>query len=174
MTEQKMFSDLVAEAMTNHGRATADLLRRVGKGEDVDYLSEASSCLADVTKTASRFLMFWDNIATLIAAEPGGPLEFPAPATCENGETQTFELDLQSAGPPVPQSGLRRRGEDQESIPPKSVTAATNANGQVVVKVDCSGQPRGVYQGSLQVPDATGNQSVHLYNVYINPGAQKK
>ncbi len=172
MTEQKKFSDLVVEAVSNHGKATADLLRRVGKGEDVDYLAEASNCLADVTRTTARFLMFWDNIATLMAADPAGPGTFAEPPLCANGEVQTFDLGLQSAGPPGIQSGLRRRGEGKESIPQNSVTATIGANGQVEVSVDCSGQPRGIYEGSLEVLDATGNKTVHFYNVYIDPGSQ--
>lgn len=174
MTQPKTFSDLVVEAITNHGKASADLLRRVGHGEDIDYLTEAADCLADFTKTAARFLWFWDNIATLMAMDNGVPGTFSGPANCENGEIQTFELGLQSVGPPVLQSGLRRRGEDQDSILQKSVVATTDAKGQVVVKVDCSGQPRGVYEGSIQVTDGNGNPSVHPYNIYINPGAQKQ
>jgi hypothetical protein len=176
VTQPKTFSDLVVEAITNHGKASADLLRRVAKGENVDYLAEASDCLADFTRTAARFLVFWDNIATLVAVgDDESPITFSGPANCEPGETQTFELGLQSAGPPVVQSGLRRRGDGQDSIPKNSVVATTDANGQVVVTVDCSGQPRGVYEGSIQVTAATtGNASVHPYNVYINPGAQKQ
>jgi hypothetical protein len=174
VTQPKTLSDLVVDAITNHGKASADLLRRVGKGEDVDYLAEASDCLADFTRTGARFLWFWDNIATLMAMDNGVPITFSGPANCENGETQTFELGLQSAGPPVVQSGLRRRGEGQDSILQNSIVATIDAKGQVLVKVDCSGQPRSVYEGSIQVTDANGNPSVHPYNVYINPGAQKQ
>jgi hypothetical protein len=69
---------------------------------------------------------------------------------------------------------LRRRGEGQDSILQNSIVATIDAKGQVLVKVDCSGQPRSVYEGSIQVTDANGNPSVHPYNVYINPGAQKQ
>lgn len=174
MVEQKSVSDLVVEAVSEHGKTTADLLRRVGRGEAVDYVAETLNCLANVTRTGSRFLIFWDNIATLMAADPGGPLTFPGPSLCEKGEIQTFALALESSGPPSPQSGLRRRGEVNESIPQKSIAASTKANGGVTVDVDCSGQPRGVYEGSIQIADASGNQVVQPYNVYIDPGAQKK
>ncbi|MFZ0015181.1 MAG: hypothetical protein WAL25_13830 [Acidimicrobiia bacterium] len=172
MTGTPKFTDLVAEAVSGHGKATADLLRRIGRGEDVDYIAEASNCLADVTRTASRFLLFWDNIATLLAEDPGGPLTFPAASTCAEGEKQEFDLHLQSAGPPILQSGLRRRGDQKQSIEAGLIAASTGPKGQVVVVVDCSGQPRGVYEGSMLVVDVNGNQTTHPYNVYINPGAQ--
>lgn len=171
MADQKKFSDLLVEAVSNHGKASADLLRRVGRGEKVDYVAEALNCTADLTRTMSRFIIFWDNIATLVAADPGEALTFPAPAVCGAGETQTFHLGLQSSGPAVSQSGLRRRGEVAESIPQGSIAVSRGPNGEVVVTVDCSGRPRGVYEGSMQVLDPAGNQAVRPYNVYINPGA---
>jgi hypothetical protein len=172
MAEQQKLSDLFIEAVSDHGKASADLLRRVGRGDEVDYLAEALNCTADLTRTVSRFILFWDNIATLLAADPREPVTSAGPAVCDVGEIQTFQLRLQSAGPAAPQSGLRRRGEVNESIPQTSIAVSRGPKGEVVVKVDCGGQPRGVYEGSMQVVDAAANQTVHPYNVYINPGAQ--
>ena len=111
MSDRETFSDLLVEAVSDHGKATADLLRRVGSGEKIDYLAETADCLANVVRTTSRFLLFWDNIATLLAQDPGAPLTFTGPMVCEEGETHTFELFLQSSQTPVITVGLRRRGE---------------------------------------------------------------
>lgn len=172
MAEVPKFSDLVVEAVSDHGKATADLFKRLGRGEDVDFFEEVSQRLSHLTQTAARFLMFWDNIATLLAEDPGGPLTFPPPEPCADGEIQTFELPLQSDGVPALQSGLRRRGSDSDDADQKALTLSSDSRGGMKVVVDCSGLMRGVYEGSVQVVDADGKPAVRTYNVYISPGAQ--
>lgn len=174
MADRETFSDLLVEAVSDHGKAGADLLRRVGRGEKVDYLAEAANCAANLTRTASRFLIFWDNIATLLAMDPGGPLTFPAPLLCAEGETHVFQLSLQSSEKPVITVGLRRRGEPAQTIGVDRISATTRSNGEVELEVDCSGQPRGVYEGSIQITDANGRQVIRPFNVYIDPGTQSK
>jgi hypothetical protein len=165
-------TDLVAEAVAEHGKATADLFRRLGRGERVDLVAEASDRLAHLTRTASRFILFWDNIATLMAEDPGGPLDFPAPEPCADGETQTFHLTLQSARPPRLASGLRPRGRSEEAIGIDKITLQVGEKGEISIVVDCSGQRRGLYEGSIGLVDANGSRAVRTYNVYIDPGAR--
>jgi len=164
-------TDLVAEAVSEHGKATADVLRRLGRGERVDLVAETADRLAHLTRTAARFVLFWDNIATLLAEDPGGPLKLPAPEPCKDGETQTFHLTLQSAGPARLTSGLRRRGTGEDTIGVDKITVRTGDKGQISIVVDCSGQMRGLYEGSIEVVDAKGSSAVRTYNVYIDPGA---
>ena len=165
-------TDLVAEAVSEHGKATADLFRRLGRGERVDLVAETSDRLAHLTRTASRFVLFWDNIATLLAEDPGGPLTFPASEPCADGETQTFHLALQSARPPRLTSGLRRRGRGEDTIGIDKITLQVGDKGEISIVVDCSGQTRGLYEGSIGVVGADGHRAVRTYNVYIDPGAQ--
>jgi hypothetical protein len=172
MGEIPKFSDLVVEAVSDHGKATADLFRRLGRGEDIDFVEEVSQRFAHLTKTAARFLLFWDNIATLLAEDPDGPITFPPPAPCADGEMQTFELPLQSVGEPIIQSGLRRRGGDEEDANPKMLSLKDDTKGGLAVVVDCSGLMRGLYEGSVEVEDPDGKRVVRTYNVYISPGAQ--
>ncbi len=82
----------------------------IGRGEDVDFCEEASQRVSHLTQTAARFLLFWDNIATLLAEDPDGPLTFPPPEPCADGEMQTFELPLQSVGAPALQSRVETKG----------------------------------------------------------------
>ncbi|HEY6634119.1 MAG TPA: hypothetical protein VI141_00740 [Acidimicrobiia bacterium] len=172
MGEVPKFSDLVVEAVSDHGKATADLFKRIGRGEDVDILDEVCQRVSHLTQTAARFLMFWDNIATLLAEDPAGPLTFPPPEPCADGEMQTFELPLQSVGVAALQSGLRRRGDDGRALDDKALTLSSDTTGVLKLVVDCSGLMRGLYEGSVQVVEADGKQSVKPYNVYISPGAQ--
>lgn len=172
MADRETFSDLLAEAVSDHGKAGADLLRRVGRGEKVDYLAETANCVVNLTRTASRFLLFWDNIATLIATDPGGPLTFPAPLVCDEGETHIFQLSMQSTETPRITEGLRRRGEPEKTIGVDRIAASTRTNGEVELKVDCSGQPRGVYEGSIEITDSNGQGAIRSFNVYIDPGSQ--
>lgn len=165
-------TDLVAEAVAEHGKATADLFRRLGRGERVDLIAEASNGLAQLTRTASRFVLFWDNIATLLAEDPGGALTFLPPEPCADGETQTFHLNLQSARPPRLTSGLRRRGEGEDAIGVDKITLQVGEKGEISIVVDCSGQMRGLYEGSIGVVDADGNRAVRTYNVYVDPAAR--
>lgn len=168
MSEIPKFSDLLAGAITDHGKATSEILRRLGRGEDVDLAAETIACLGQLAQTGTRFLFFWDNIATLLAAEPGAPLTFPQTKLCAQGEKKDFELtipDMQSAGV---QTGLRRRGEDTVSIDASAITLAV-ANNQVAITVDCSGARRGLYEGTLTLVKTDGTQATRAYNVYIDP-----
>jgi len=108
----------------------------------------------------------------MLAEDPGGPLIFPAPEPCGEGQTQKFDLFLQSAGPPRLTSGLRRRGSADETIGVDKITLATGEKGEISIVVDCSGQMRGLYEGSIALVDANGSHNVRTYNVYIDPGAQ--
>ncbi|HEX6221507.1 MAG TPA: hypothetical protein VF115_10465 [Acidimicrobiia bacterium] len=170
MPELPRFRDLVAEALTDHGRATADVLRKAGRGETIDVAAETAQCLGDLAQTGARFFLFWDNIATLLAAEGGEPLTFPKPRPCPPGEKRKFALRIRNVGTPTVQSGLRRRGEQADTIEAKAITAQV-VNGEVTVEVDCGGATRGLYEGKLAVVDADGNQVTRTYNVYIDPGA---
>ncbi len=165
-------TDLIAETVSEHGKATADVFRRLGRGERVDVVAETTDRLAHLTRTAARFILFWDNIATLLAEDPGGPLTFPAPEPCGPGHTQTFDLSLQTAGRPHLTSGLRRRGEEVEGIAVDKITLHVGVKGEISIVVDCSGQMRGLYEGSIALVDAKGSHIVRTYNVYIDPGAQ--
>ena len=172
MSEGSSFSDLVVQAVTDHGQATADIFHRLGAGEDVDLVEETMECLSNLTRTAAQFLLFWDNIATLVAADPRRPATFPAPQPCAQGEIQTFELDLIAAGNVAVGSGLRRRGETAISVPVSGIVVSTTPQGRIQVQVDCSGLIRGLYEGSLKVLSAAGNQQTQVYNVYVDPGSQ--
>jgi hypothetical protein len=165
-------TDLVAEAVSEHGKATADVFRRLGRGERVDLVAETADRLAHLTRTAARFVLFWDNIATLLAEDPGGPITFTEPEPCAPGETQTFHLTLQSAGPPRLTSGLRRRGRGEDTIGIDKITVQAGDKGEISIVVDCSGQGRGLYEGSMEVVGAIGERAVRTYNVYIDPGAK--
>lgn len=164
-------TDLVSEAVSEHGKATADVFRRLGRGERVDLVAETTDRLAHLTRTAARFFLFWDNIATLLAEDPGGPLTFPKPEPCGPGHTQKFDLSLQTAGRPRLTSGLRRRGEEVESIGVDKITLHVDEKGEISIVVDCSGQMRGLYEGSIAVVDSSGASAVRTYNVYIDPRA---
>lgn len=172
MSEGSSFSDLVVQAVTDHGQATADIFHRLGAGEDVDLVKETMECLSNLTRTAAQFLLFWDNIATLVATDPGGPATFPVAQPCAPGEIQTFELDPIDAGNIAVGSGLRRRGETAISVPVGGIVVSTTPKGRIEVRVDCSGLIRGLYEGSLKVLSAAGNQRTQVYNVYVDPGSQ--
>lgn len=171
MSESPKFRDLVAGAISSHGRASSDLLRRIGSGEPVDLAEEALDCVGQLTQTAARFVMFWDNIATLVAADPGGPLTFPAPQPCPPGTPATLTLTTPGVAAVPNQSGLRRRGEGKESILSQAVTCKVGVD-EIKIEVDCGGAQRGVYEGTLDVVDANGAQSQLTYNIYIDPAAQ--
>ena len=168
MNELSKLGDLVAGAITGHGKATADLLRRLDQGEEVDLVGETVECLGDLTGTGARFIMFWDNIATLLAAEGAGPLTFPETAVCAQGEKKDFELNIEGVTSATVQSGLRRRGDDTVTIGANAISV-TVATDQLVITVDCSGAPRGVYEGTLSVVGAAGTTTTRAYNVYIDP-----
>jgi hypothetical protein len=176
MSEGNSFSDLVVQAVTDHGRATADIFHRLGAGEDVDLVKETTECLLNLTRTGAQFLYFWDNIADLAAAPDAGvPLNLPASQPCAQGEIQKFELDMIGAGNVTVSSGLRRRGETAISVPVGGIVVSTTPQGRIEVQVDCSGLMRGLYEGSLTVisaASAAANPVTHLYNVYVDPGAQ--
>jgi hypothetical protein len=171
MAETSKFSDLVAGAFVERGEATADLVRRVGRGERIDLIEEAASCLSGLTRTAARFVLFWDNIATLLAEDPGAPLTFPEPQRCPEGERQTFKLEMPGTRSARAESGLRRRGEETDNIGPNGITL-TAERGEIALEVDCSNQLRGLYEGTLVVVGEDGHQVTRSYNVYIDPGAQ--
>lgn len=173
MRDLPKFSDLVVQEISDHGKATADIFRRLVRGEDVDLVEETSQRFTHLTRTAARFLLFWDNIATLVAAAPGGPLTFPEPERCADGEMQTFELPFDSIGPEPVQSGLRRRGGDDRAVGEERLTLTPGIAGGATILVDCSGLKRGLYEGMLQVVDSSGKETVQRYNIYIDPGAQR-
>jgi hypothetical protein len=162
------FQDLVADAVTNHGKATADIFDRLGKGEKVDLVAETMQCFGRLTKTGAQFLIFWDNIATLMAASGGAPLNFPPPKPCGPGVTVSSTLSVSDVASAAVLSGLRRRGEDQETILAKAITVTQNQDTLTLV-VDCSGAPRGLYEGNLELVDSVGTKQARPYNIYINP-----
>jgi hypothetical protein len=168
MNELPRLGDLVAGAITAHGTATADLLRRLDQGEKVDLVGETVECLGNLTGTGARFLMFWDNIATLLAADGEGPLTFPAPKLCADGEIQSLRLRVEGTTSARVESGLRRRGDGGTSIGAQSITLQVD-NGVLVLEVDCSGVPRGLYEGSVSLVDAGGTRTMRTYNLYIDP-----
>jgi hypothetical protein len=168
MNELPRLGDLVAGAITDHGKATADLLRRLDQGEKVDLVGETVECLGNLTGTGARFLMFWDNIATLLAADGEGPLTFPAPKLCADGEIQSLRLRVEGTTSARVESGLRRRGDGGTSIGAQSITLQVD-NGVLVLEVDCSGVPRGLYEGSVSLVDAGGTRTMRTYNLYIDP-----
>lgn len=168
VTEIPKLSDLMAEAVSDHGRATADLFRRLDQEEQVDLTAETIQCLGQLFQTGARFFLFWDNIATLMAADGDGPLTFPAPKKCAEGEKHDFTLPMPGISTANVQSGLRRRGETTDAIDANAITVALG-NDQVVITVDCSGAWRGLYEGTLTVVDANGTTAVRAYNVYIDP-----
>jgi hypothetical protein len=174
MSESSSFSDLVAQAVTDHGQATADIFHRLGAGEDVDFVKETIDCLTNLTRTAAQFVLFWDNIATLVAADDTAPGKFPPPEPCAPGEIQTFELSLPAgAGNVVVNSGLRRRGETADAVPVGGIVLTTPRQGVRAVQVDCGGLVRGLYEGSLRISTAaSAAQQTLTYNVYVDPGAQ--
>jgi hypothetical protein len=162
------FQDLVANAITNHGKATADIFDRLGKGEKVDLVAETMECFGQLTKTGAQFLIFWDNIATLMAAGGGGPLNFPQPKPCGPGVTVDHKITVSDVALASALSGLRRRGEDKETILATAITVTQNQDTLTVV-VDCSGAPPGLYEGNLELVDGVGTKQARPYNIYINP-----
>jgi hypothetical protein len=168
MSQPTKFSDLVTEAITNHGKATADIIGALGQGQPVDWPAETIKCFGQLTQTGARFLLFWDNIATLLAADSAGPMTFPGPKTCAQGEKQSFKLLLTGFNTATAQSGLRRRGENAFTIGAQAITTTVEVDG-IALSVICSGAPRGVYEGTLALTDANGTQVARPYNVYIDP-----
>lgn len=168
MSELPRLSDLVVEAVTGHGKATADLLRRLDGGKKVDLGAELVECLGDLTRTGARFALFWDNIATLLAADGDGPLTFPPPKSCAEGEIQSLRLSLEGVTSASVESGLRRRGAEDISIQPNAI--ALKMDGSVLVlDIDCSGVPRGLYEGTVSLVRGDGTSTMRAYNVYIDP-----
>jgi hypothetical protein len=168
MAELPKLSDLVTEAIANHGKATADLIGALGQGQKVDWPAETIKCFGQLTQTGARFFLFWDNIATLLAADSKGPGTFSCPKVCAQGETLSFKLDITGYGAAVAQSGLRRRGESAVIIGAQAITTKVEADG-IALRVICSGAERGVYEGNLALTDANGTQTTRPYNVYIDP-----
>jgi hypothetical protein len=168
MGDLPKLSDLVTEAISSHGKATADLANRLGQGDAIDWVAEAASCLGQVTQTGAKFLLFWDNIATLVAADPDGPLTFEGPKKCAEGEKKTFKVPITGMTSATVQSGLRRRGDDKFTIAAQAITAKVEPDG-IAIQVVCSGAPRGLYEGALALVGPTGAQTKRLYNVYIEP-----
>jgi hypothetical protein len=178
MSELPRLSDLVSGAITDHGKATADILRRLDQDEKVDLVAESVKCLGGLAQTGARFFLFWDNIATLLAADGGGPLTFPAPPNCAEGETRDFVLAMPGVTSARISTGLRRRGEPSAEISARSI-AVRVSQGNVEISVDCSGAPRGLYEGTLTVTGATttgigatgagAGETSRTFNVYIDP-----
>lgn len=169
MSDQPKLRDLVADAITDHGKATADLLRRVGQEEKIDPLGETMQCLGDLVQTGARFFLFWDNIATLAAMDGAGQgTPYPHPLNCAPGEIQDFALDIPGVKTPKVPTGLRRRGETKTEIAAKAISA-TATNNTVDLRVDCSGAPRGLYEGTLTMIGADGQPASQVFNVYIDP-----
>lgn len=168
MNELSKLGNMVAGAIADHGKATADLLRRLDQGEEVDLVGETVECLGNLTGTGARFIMFWDNIATLLAADGDGPLTFPAPKLCADGEIQSLRLRVEGITSARVESGLRRRGDGGTSIEAQAITLKLD-NGVLVLEVDCSGVPRGLYEGTVSVVGASGTRTMRAYNLYIDP-----
>jgi hypothetical protein len=168
MSQLPKFSDLVSEAITNHGKATADIIGALGQGQTVDWPAETIKCFGQLTQTGARFFLFWDNIATLLAADDKGPITFGGPKTCAQGEKQSFKLAITGYGAATAQSGLRRRGENGFTIDPQAIAVKVEVDG-IALSVICSGAPRGVYEGTLALTDANGTRVARTYNVYIDP-----
>lgn len=168
MNELSKLGDLVAGAITDHGKATADLLRRLDQEEKVDLVGETVECLGNLTRTGARFILFWDNIATLLAADGDGPLTFPAPKPCAEGEIQSLRLRVGGITSARVESGLRRRGDDGPAIDAQAITLKVD-NGVLVLEVDCSGVPRGLYEGTFSMVGAGGTPTMRTYNLYIDP-----
>jgi hypothetical protein len=168
MKELSEFGDLVAGAITDHGKATADLFRRLDQGEKVDLLAETVAWLGNLTVTGAKFLVFWDNIATLLAADGNAPITFLPPKPCAEGEIQSLRLRVDGVRSAVVESGLRRRGEEGTSIDAKAISVKVD-RGVLVLEVDCSGKPRGLYEGTVSLTGADGTSSMRTYNLYIDP-----
>jgi hypothetical protein len=168
MPELPRLGDLVADAIDVHGKGTADLLRRLDQDEPVDLGAEAVACLGDLAQTGARFFRFWDNIATLLAADGDGPLKHPPPQQCARGEIHDFVLDIPDVRSVAMTTGLRRRGERGPVIAPAAIEVRTR-NNKIELKVDCSGVPRGLYEGTLSATAPSGNAVTRSFNVYIDP-----
>lgn len=168
MPELPKLSDLVVGAITDHGKATADLLRRLDQDEQVDLAAETVECLGNLTQTGARFLLFWDNIATLLAADDDGPLTFPPPKKCAQGEVQSLRLRVSGVTSARVESGLRRRGDDVFAIQANALTLNVD-NSELVLEVDCSGVARGLYEGRVSLVGAGGVRTMRTYNFYIDP-----
>jgi hypothetical protein len=168
MPELPRLSDLVSGAITDHGKATADLLRRLDQDEKVDLVAEGVQCLGDLAQTGARFFLYWDNIATLLAVDGEGPLTFPAPPKCARGEIHDFALAIPGVRSAELSTGLRRRGESQDEIRAGAITV-TLGEDTVELRVDCSGAPRGLYEGTLSLTGGKKTQSSQKFNVYIDP-----
>ena len=168
MKELSELGDLVAGAITDHGKATANLLRRLDQGEKVDLVGETVERLGNLIATGARFVLFWDNIATLLAADGDGPLTFPPPKHCAEGEIQSLRLPVEGVKSAGVVSGLRRRGDEGTPVDAKAISLKMD-KGALVLEVDCSGVPRGLYEGTVSLEGTDGTRTMRTYNLYLDP-----
>ena len=162
--------DLLVSALDDHGKATAAIFSNWGSGKKVDVVNETSECFDRAFSTAAKFVMFWDNIATLMAMGDLPPINHAPPPVGGPGLMAIFPVDAPGVVSATPGKGLRRRGAPPSppSVDPSKITVSTSPN-VVTVTVDCEGVPRGLYEGELDATDSAGAHSRVLYNVYVNP-----
>lgn len=166
MTKPHDPAGLVKEAIDGHAKALGGLFDALADGKQVDFAQEAQRCTDRMVTTASRFVLFWDNIATLMADTGKAPLLFGPPPV--GGPNCTTSLRIPGVGlnDAVPVDGLRRRGAAAKDIAvPLGGIQPTADGNDVVITIQCAGIPRGLYE--LVVEDATGHRIAH--NVYVDP-----
>jgi hypothetical protein len=140
---------LVKEAIDGHATALGELFEAWADGDDVDLVKTAQQCVDRAVTTATRFVLFWDNIATV-----GGP-----------GCTTPLRLAGVALGDITVTQGLRRRGAPSTDIVvPANAIAASTDGADVVLTIDCNGVARGLYELVVNVAGAPAT-----HNVYVDP-----
>jgi hypothetical protein len=156
---------LVKEAIDGHATALGELFEAWADGDDVDLVKTAQQCVDRAVTTATRFVLFWDNIATMMAETGQAPLHFPPPPVGGPGCTTPLRLAGVALGDITVTQGLRRRGAPSTDIVvPANAIAASTDGADVVLTIDCNGVARGLYELVVNVAGAPAT-----HNVYVDP-----
>lgn len=164
------FKSILADAIDAHGKATAGIIEKWGKTGKVDVVKETAACFDRVLSTSAKFIVFWDNIATLMAMDDLPPINHPPPPVGGPGLKATTQVEAPGLSNATVGSGLRRRGDppNPPSVDPSKIALTKSPSG-FTVEVDCDGVPRGLYEGVISGVDAAGTPQNVRYNVYVNP-----
>lgn len=156
---------LVKEAIDGHATALGEVFEAWADGKDVDLVATTKACLDRAVTTASRFVLFWDNIATMMAETGQAPLHVPPPPVGGPNCVATLKIPGVAIADVAVTHGLRRRGAPSTDIvvAANDITAGADG-GDVVLTIDCQGVARGLYELVVTVAGAAVT-----HNVYVDP-----
>ena len=156
---------LVKEAIDGHATALGEVFEAWADGKDVDLVATTTACLDRAVTTASRFVLFWDNIATMMAGTGQAPLHFPPPPVGGPNCVATLRIPGVAIADVAVTTGLRRRGAPASDIvvPTSSITSTADGP-DVVLHIGCAGVARGLYELVVSVAGVTTT-----HNVYVDP-----